>query len=143
MTTVPATESAMRKLTPVLIVDAIEPCLPFWVERLGFKKTVEVPEGDALGFVILTRDGVEVMYQSRASVAKDVPALAEARGDSTALFIEVENVDAVERAVHGVEIVVPRRRTFYGMDEIGVREPSGHAVIFAQPASASAEAPAS
>ncbi len=135
--------STMKKLTPVLVVDEIEPCLPFWMERLGFQKTVEVPEGSKLGFVILQKDGVEVMYQSRASVANDVPALAEARGDSTALFIEVENVDAVERAVQGVEIVVPRRRTFYGTDEIGVREPGGHAVIFAQPTSASADAPAS
>jgi hypothetical protein len=32
-----------RKLSPVLIVDAIEPCLPFWTDRLGFAKVVEVP----------------------------------------------------------------------------------------------------
>jgi len=30
----------MKKLTPVLFVEAIEPCLPFWTERLGFTKTV-------------------------------------------------------------------------------------------------------
>jgi hypothetical protein len=30
-------------------------------------------------------------------------------------------------------VIVPRRKTFYGMDEIGVREPGGNAVIFAQP----------
>ena len=29
--------------------------------------------------------------------------------------------------------MVPRRQTFYGMDEIGVREPGGHVVMFAQP----------
>ena len=44
----------VQKLTPVLVVDAIEPCLSFWVDRLGFEKTVEVPEGNArievLGF---------------------------------------------------------------------------------------------
>ena len=124
----------MRKLTPVLVVDDVERCLPFWVERLGFTKTVEVPEGDTLGFVILQKDGVEVMYQSRASVANDVPAVAAgARGHSTALFLEVSDVAAVERAVDGLEIVLPRRRTFYGMDEVGVREPGGHVVIFAQP----------
>ena len=137
MTTVPAAESAMRKLTPVLIVEAIEPCLAFWVDRLGFRKTVEVPEGDALGFVILEKDGVELMYQSRASVANDIPALADTRGHSTALFLEVENVSMIERAMQGVEVIVPRRRTFYGMDEIGVREPGGHAVIFAQPSAPS------
>lgn len=33
----------------------------------------------------------------------------------------------------GAEIVLPRRTTFYGMKEIGVREPGGHCIIFAQP----------
>jgi uncharacterized glyoxalase superfamily protein PhnB len=126
--------STVRKLTPVLVVDAIEPSLPFWVERLGFEKTVEVPEGDRLGFVILVKDGVEVMYQSRESVQKDVPKLAELRaGEATSLFIEVSDVESVARAVEGMPVVVPRRTTFYGMDEIGVREPGGHVVMFAQP----------
>jgi uncharacterized glyoxalase superfamily protein PhnB len=121
-----------RKLSPVLIVDAIEPCLAFWTDRLGFAKLVEVPEGSRLGFVILAKDGVEVMYQSRDSVRSDVPALADAPAGSS-LYIEVSDIEAVERAVQGVEIVVPRRQTFYGADEIGVREPGGNVVMFAQP----------
>jgi len=35
----------MQSLTPILLVDAIEPCLDFWM-RLGFQVTIEVPEGD-------------------------------------------------------------------------------------------------
>ena len=122
----------LNKLSPVLVVDAIEPCLPFWTDRLGFARTVEVPEGDRLGFVILARDGIEVMYQSRESVRKDIPPLADAPAGGTNLYIEVTDVAAVERAVKGLEIVVPRRKTFYGADEIGVREPGGNAVIFSQ-----------
>ena len=122
----------LNKLTPVLVVDAIEPCLPFWTERLGFAKTVEVPEGDRLGFVILAKDGIEVMSQSRESVRKDIPPLADAPAGGTNLYIDVADLAAVERAVTGVEIVVPRRKKFYGADEIGVREPGGNAVIFGQ-----------
>jgi uncharacterized glyoxalase superfamily protein PhnB len=121
-----------NKLSPVLVVEAIEPCLPFWTERLGFAKTVEVPEGDRLGFVILTKVGVEVMYQSRDSVRKDIPPLADSPAGGTNLYLEVTDVAAVERAVEGLEIVVPRRNTFYGADEIGVREPGGNVVIFSQ-----------
>lgn len=121
----------LKKLSPVLVVDAIEPCLPFWVERLGFAKTTEVPEGNQLGFVILRKDDVEVMYQSRESVRKDIPALAGTPPGAT-LYIEVADIAAVEKAMKGVEFVVPRRQTFYGADEIGVREPGGNAVIFAQ-----------
>ena len=124
--------TAIRRVTPVLVVDAIEPSLRFWVNRLGFVATAEVPEGDRLGFVILEKDGVEIMFQTRASLKGDVPALAEAPA-ATSLFIEVLELEAVVEAVEGLEVLIPRRRTFYGMDEIGVREPGGHVVTFAQP----------
>jgi uncharacterized glyoxalase superfamily protein PhnB len=129
----------VRKVTPVLVVEAIEPVLPFW-ERLGFETAVSVPDGDRLGFAILSNGAVEIMYQTRASLRSDVAALADAPAASS-LFIEVADLEAVMRAAEGLEVVVPRRRTFYGMDEIGVREPGGHVVIFAQPA-AGADAPA-
>lgn len=122
----------MKKLTPVLVVDRVEPCAEFWTARLGFRRTAEVPHDGALGFVILEKDGVEIMYQSRESVGADLPVLARDEY-RTALFIEVEDLDAVERALRGVEVVQPRRTTFYGMMEVAVREPGGSVVIFAQP----------
>ena len=132
-------KSEMRKLSPVLIVDAIEPCLGFWVDRLGFAKTAEVPEGDRLGFVILAKDGVEVMYQTVESVRHDAPAVLAGKprvaAGGVSLFIEVSDVASVEEALGGIEQIVPRRQTFYGMDEVGVREPGGHVVMFAQPVS--------
>jgi uncharacterized glyoxalase superfamily protein PhnB len=126
---------AVRRLTPVLYVDAIEPCLPFWTERLGWTVTAQVPHGDTLGFAILAKDGVELMYQTTASAAADVPGMTvTAESGGAALFVEVSDVAAVERAVAGLELVVPRRRTFYGTEEVGVREPAGRVVVFAQPA---------
>jgi hypothetical protein len=122
----------ISRLTPVLMVDAIEPCLPFWMDRLGFNKTVEVPHNERLGFVILVRDGVEIMYQTRASVRDDVAALADAPTGATMLFFEVDDINAIERALAGVATVIPRRTTFYGADEIIVREPGGNVVTFAQ-----------
>jgi uncharacterized glyoxalase superfamily protein PhnB len=121
-----------RKLSPVLIVDAVEPALDFWVDRLGFSRAVEVPEGGRIGFVILTKDGIEIMYQSRASVRNDIPALADTP-PGTMLYIEVADVAEVERAMEGMTPAVPRRKTFYGADEIGFREPGGNVVLFAQP----------
>ena len=122
----------MKKLTPVLVVESIEPSLPFWVERLGFTVTIEVPHGDRLGFAAVQRGGVEVMYQTRESVLADVPTIADLPfGGPTHLYIEVDDFDAVERALEGAEVIVPRRQTFYGATEIFVREPGGHHVAFA------------
>ena len=132
-----STESApdMKKLSPVLYVDAIEPSLPFWVDRLGFEVTVEVPEGDRLGFVILKKNDVEIMYQTTESVRNDVPELADSVTGGSFLFIEVDDLDEVESALEGIEPVVPRRKTFYGADELILREPAGNVVTFAQFAS--------
>lgn len=123
----------IRKSTPVLIVEAIEPSLPFWQERLGFERPVEVPHGDRLGFAILSNGVVEVMYQTAASVRGDSAAhAAEYRGDRTFLFVEVDDIDALALALQGFEVVMPRRETFYGSTEIGYREPGGHFVTFAR-----------
>lgn len=119
-----------KKLTPILLVEAIEPCLPFWIERLGFEKTVEVPEGDRLGFVILAKDGMELMYQSLESARKDLHGVALQSGG--ALFFEIADLDGAIRALEGAEVAVPRRTTFYGSEEIWVREPGGHLIGLAQ-----------
>src|SRR5678810_889294 len=86
----------IRKSTPVLIVDAIEPSLPFWQERLGLERPVEVPDGDRLGFVILTNGAIEIMYQTSALLAKDSSAYGVAfDNDKTLLFVEVDDIDAL------------------------------------------------
>jgi uncharacterized glyoxalase superfamily protein PhnB len=120
------------KLTPVLLVEEIEKSLPFWVDRLGFTKTVEVPEGNRLGFVILVKDGAEVMLQTWESVKKDAPSLVpKERATNASLFIEVDDFADILKRIEGCEIALPDRTTFYGMREIVVREPGGHLVCFA------------
>ena len=122
------------KLTPVLVVEQIEKSLPFWVERMGFEKTVDVPDGDRLGFAILARDGAEVMLQTIASVLKDEPRFAPDNVSRvTALFVVVDHFDDVRKRLAGYPIAMAERTTFYGMREIGVFEPSGNIVVFAVP----------
>ena len=124
----------LKRITPVLIVEAIEPCIAFW-EAIGFDRMAEVPHGDKLGFIILEKSGLEIMYQTRASLADDLPALAKAPLGGTFLFLEVMDLDSVIEAIGDAPVVFPRRKTFYGMEEIGVREPGGNAVTFAMPVS--------
>jgi len=116
------------------MVDSIEQALPFWVDRLGFVKTVEVPEGDGLGFVILVNEGAEVMLQTWQSLAKDMPSLLPTVHHAPAsLFVEVPDFDDILKKVTGCEVMLPERTTFYGMREIGIRAPGGHFVLLASP----------
>ena len=124
----------LKQLTPVLVVDSVEPGLAFWTGRFGFQPVHQVPGPDGtLVFGSVERDGIELMYQTRASVVADHPAMAaELVGHSIVLFITVDDLDAVEKALAGVPVVKPRHKTFYGSEEIYVREPGGHTVGFAQ-----------
>ena len=119
----------MKKLTPNLIVERIEDCLPFWVGRLGFEKAVEVPEGKHLGFAILRKGPIEVMLQSAASIRKDVPAIAEGPHRSV-LYCEVADLAPIRAALKGWPEAAPERTTFYGAREIIVRDPEGNVVFF-------------
>ena len=141
------------KLSPVLIVDAVEPCLAFWTARLGFRQANAVPGEDSrLVFASAECDAVEVMYQSRASVLAAEPEATrperahDLAGHSALLFLEVDNLDAVERALVGVPVVKARHETFYGTAELYVLEPGGTTVGFsmrlpAPPASAAGAEP--
>jgi hypothetical protein len=120
-----------QKLTPILRVEHIEPHLEFWVHRLGFTKVMEVKEGEEVGFVILTLGHIEVMLQTRASLAKDIPALAKGDFGATVLYLGITDLEEIEKKLTGVEVIVPKRQTTYGANEIWVRAPGGHVVGFA------------
>jgi uncharacterized glyoxalase superfamily protein PhnB len=121
-------------LAPVLIVDDVEAGVAFWVDRFGFTASNQVPGPDGkLAFASVAKDGVELMYQSKASVLADHPDKpADLEGRSVALFITVADLDVVERAVVGAPVVKARHRTFYGSTELYVKEPGGNTVGFAQ-----------
>jgi uncharacterized glyoxalase superfamily protein PhnB len=128
--------ASLKSLTPVLIVDEVEPCAEFWTSRVGFEQTSQVPGDDGkLVFTILQKDGVELMYQTKASVVAESPGQkGELTGHSVALFFTVPSVgdlDALEAALDGAPIVKKRHQTFYGSTEFYVREPGGNVVGFA------------
>jgi uncharacterized glyoxalase superfamily protein PhnB len=122
------------KSTPILHVKAVEPGLKFWTERFGFQSTVQVPEGDHIGFVALDNGSVELMYQTYEGMRTDPKSpLAPAvdQGPSF-IFMEVSDINAVIKALDGAEIVQGLHETFYGAKEVVAKEPGGHFVIFSQ-----------
>lgn len=121
----------LSKITPVRIVDSIEPCIAFWCDALGYEKTDEVPHEGVLGFVILGGPGGTIMLQTRASLAADLPSVA-ARKPELVLFAECTSLDAVKKALSGVEVLVDERTTFYGTRETVVVDPQGGIIIFAE-----------
>jgi uncharacterized glyoxalase superfamily protein PhnB len=124
----------LQHLTPVLVVEEVEPCLRFWTDRLGLTAGNQVPgDNGTLVFASVKAGDVEVMYQTRASVLAERPEAADGLlGHSIVLFITVDDLDRIEEAVAGAPVAKPRHDTFYGSSEMYVKEPGGNLVGFAQ-----------
>jgi uncharacterized glyoxalase superfamily protein PhnB len=127
-----------ESVAPVMVVERVEPTRDFFRDRLGFSEAHALDHDGALAFVILVKDGVTVMVQSHASVIEDVGHDAARKVNETIsgrgavmLYLTVNDVELVVPAVADADVIVPLRKTFYGMHEIMVREPGGHAVTLA------------
>lgn len=121
-----------KRCTPVLIVENVEPTRDFFHKRLGWPVSMEVPHGETIGFAQVELGPVEIMIQSRASVAEDLNVPFESvKLSTTSLYIEIDDVEQVVPAIADLHVVVPLRKTWYGMHEISVLEPGGNTIAFA------------
>lgn len=131
----------LRKATPLLIVDRIEPALLFW-KKLGVTPTVEVPDETAaygrLAFAILATESIELMYQTTASVQEDLVKSASLKDafrpnpQQTTLYVEVSQLSEIERMLKDERLIMPRRTTFYGSTEVAYTDPAGNIIVFAE-----------
>jgi len=131
MTAQKKTMTVMR-LTPNLYTDDVESCVKFWVDRMHFEITAEVPDGGRTVFAALQKGTIELMYGTYASLEKDPDVAKSYQRGTGFLFIEVDHLDAVVDAMKGVPMVAPVHKTFYGSTEFTVKDPAGHLITFAQ-----------
>lgn len=124
----------INKSTPILHVKTVEPSVKFWSERFGFKTTIQVPEGDHIGFAAIENGNIELMYQTYEGMKDDgANPLAKAAGQGPSfIFMEVTDITKVIEALKGAEVVQGVHDTPYGAKEVIAREPGGHFVIFSQ-----------
>lgn len=119
----------MAGLIPTFVVDQIERCAAFWVDRLGFEKRSE-PEGTAdANCVTLARGALEVVYRSKSALDRDLSALAGC-GERSIVYMEIENIEELESRMSDLTPVIPVRETSYGSAEVGYADPAGNVIIF-------------
>src|SRR5258708_5443798 len=118
----------VKRLTPNLYADDVAACANFWVERLHFEKTAEVPGPGGVAFAALQKGNIEVMYGSYASLENEASVAGAFRRGTGFLFIEVDDLNAAIQAMKGVDMVAPVHKTFYGATEFTVKDPAGHLI---------------
>ena len=136
---------ALKKLAPNFAVPDIEKTVAFYRDVLGFKLEMAVPE-DKSGveqeltekkkyiYAMVSRDGVEVMFQRTDSIGEDVPPLKGVPiGASVSFYIEVENINALYQEIKPkAEVVKELETVWYGMQEFYVKDCNGYILGFAE-----------
>ena len=147
-----------NSLIPNLMVDDVCKTALFYQNVLGFKLVVavadfkkemeesnivmELKEGDNLDWVNLKLDpedpaSAEMMFQSRISLAADLPELPELKdvaiGASQTLYLRNNDVDTqFNNLKNKVEVVQEPSTKFYGMREWVMKDPNGYILCFGQ-----------
>ena len=135
----------LKKLAPNFAVHDIEKTVAFYRDVLGFKLEMAVPE-DKSGveqelterkkyiYAMMSRDGVEVMFQRTDSIGEDVPPLKGVPiGASVSFYIEVEDINALYREIKPKAGVVKELETvWYGMQEFYIKDCNGYILGFAE-----------
>jgi len=134
-TTMPAAPpqgATLERLSPILVVDSIEPVVPFW-EALGFSAENPNRVDGKLVFIAFSKEGYSIHYQTLVRIERDIPGAAEMlAGNTSLLYLAVDDLDAVIAALGDAEVVIQRRTTRWGADEIYVKEPGGNLIGFAK-----------
>lgn len=124
----------MNKLTPNLIVNDVNKTIEFYKNVLGFEVAVTVPESGQFDWAMIKCGGVELMFQSKASAAKELPEFGKQPiGGSLLLYIDVADVASLCTKVKAkAKIKKDLYDTFYGTKEFAMYDQDGYLLVFAQ-----------
>ena len=127
-------ETKLIKLTPNLMVEDVGQSIAFYRDVLGFTLEQTVPEAAPFVWASMKAGDVEVMFQSRASLAEDLPDLADRPiGGSLTLYIQLTGIVELYERVRGrAAIIQEMHDTFYGAREFAIRDHNGYILGFAE-----------
>jgi lactoylglutathione lyase len=124
----------LESLTPNVIVSDVNKTVDYYSRFLGFTLIASVPEAGVYNWAMVTRDGVNLMFQSFQSLHEDMPSLKiESKGSIGTFFIKLKGIEQLHTELKDqVEIASDMRVTFYGMKEFTIRDLNGYFLTFAE-----------
>jgi len=126
--------TTLHKLTPNLMVESVDETLQFYRDVLGYTINATAPEERPFNWASLERDGVSFMFQSRESLAEELPAFQQAPlGASLTFFIFISGLEELYAQVkERAHILKPPYTTFYNMREFVLSDNNGYLLVFAE-----------
>ena len=123
-----------ESITTNIMVKNVKETVEFYEKKLGFKKTLSVPEdGEMLNFAIINKDNISIMFQEKENLIEEYPSLKTDDINPTfTLFITVKDVAQLYNELKGnVEIASDIHKTFYGNDEFAIFDNNGNILTIA------------
>jgi lactoylglutathione lyase len=130
----PTPSVTFHKLTPNMMVEDVNATVDFYRDVLGFDLVMTVPDSGRFDWALVRRDGIEMMFQTRASLSGDLPAFADRPlGGALTFYLDVEGIDALYRQLQArVAVVKELHETFYGTREFAIEDVNGFILTFAE-----------
>ena len=138
---------ALNKLTPNLMVEDVNRTVEFYHDVLGFEFVMGVIEelqeiltsyqpDRSLDYAMMKCGNVEIMFQAEKSLAMALPVLkGMGLGGTFTLYMELDDVsDMYARVKDTVTVVKDLHTTFYGMQELYIKDCNGYILAFAEAA---------
>jgi uncharacterized glyoxalase superfamily protein PhnB len=138
------------QLTPNLLVTDVSRSVAFYTDtfEMTLEMSVDANQNFAPGelvddavFAVVSRDGCQLMLQSAASLAEDVPDAFrpdQSVTPSGTLYFRGLSPDVVRPRVEASQILIEPKTTWYGMYELYLRDPDGHVLCVGSPAEGAA-----
>ena len=137
----------LNKLTPNLVVEDVNRTVEFYHDVLGFEFVMGVieelqeiltsyPQDRLLDYAMMKCGNVEIMFQAERSLTMVLPVLKGREiGGTFTLYMELDNVSDMYAKVKGtVTVVKDLHTTFYGMQELYIKDCNGYILAFAEAA---------
>ena len=124
----------LQSLTPNLMVQNVNDTVHYYQENLGFTLLETVPKEGPLDWAMLKRNEVVIMFQSKRSMAKDLPRFEKQNpGGGFTLYVKMEGVhELYYELLETAEIISEIEDTFYGTTEFSITDPNGYVITFSE-----------
>ena len=94
----------------------------------------ELNENKKYVYAMMSRDGIEFMFQRTDSIGEDIPPLKDvSQGASVSFYMEVENLETLYQELKSnTDVMIELKTAWYGMQEFYIKDCNGYILGFAE-----------
>ena len=127
-----------KNITANLLVKDVDATIAWYKEMFSAEVEASVPYHEnekVLQWASIKIGNSNLMFQLKENFIEEFSVISDYKiGGSLTFFINVENIHVLHEHIKDkVEIVMPMKTTFYGMNEFAIKDLNGYFLCFAEP----------